>query len=60
MQAGSSDFLGEKTAATRIEDAVSGLLQSGKVRSLGTDSGHTTSEIGDMVAEQVKGGVAVG
>jgi len=54
------DFLGEKTAATRIEDAVSGMLQSGKIRSLGTDSGHTTSEIGDLVAEQIKGGVAVG
>jgi len=54
------DFLNEKNAATRIEDAVAGLLTSGKVRSLGTDSGHTTGEIGDLVVEQLKSGVAVG
>ena len=47
------DFVGEKEAATSIEDAVAGLLQSGRIRSLGTDSGHTTSEVGDLVVEQL-------
>jgi len=46
------DFLGEREAATAIETAVAGLLQSGRIRSLGTDSGHTTSEIGDLVVAQ--------
>ena len=54
------DFLGESDGAARIESAVSGLLKSGKIRSLGTDSGHTTSEIGKLVAEGVKSEVAVG
>ncbi len=53
------DFLGEKQGAARIESAVSTLLQSGKIRSLGTDSGHSTSEIGGLVAEGVKSAVAV-
>ena len=48
------DYLGEKDGATQIEGAVAGLLQSGRVRSLGTDSGHSTSEIGDLVVDQLK------
>jgi 3-isopropylmalate dehydrogenase len=48
------DFLGETQGAADIENAVAGMLQSGKVRSLGTDSGHTTSEIGNLVVDQLK------
>jgi len=53
------DFLGEHRGAERIESATTELLQSGKIRSLGTDSGHSTAEIGDLVAAQVVRGVAV-
>jgi 3-isopropylmalate dehydrogenase len=45
------DYLGEKRAARRIEDAVTGLLQSKRIPSLGSDSGLKTSEIGDLVLE---------
>jgi len=53
------DFLGETQGAQEIENAVAGMLQSGKIRSLGTDSGHTTSEIGDLVVDQLKAKAAV-
>jgi 3-isopropylmalate dehydrogenase len=43
------DYLGEADAARAIESAVARLLQSGKIKSLGADSGHSTSEIGDLV-----------
>jgi 3-isopropylmalate dehydrogenase len=45
--------LGEEKAGRSIEDAVARLLQSGKIRSLGADSGHSTSEIGDLVVGQL-------
>jgi 3-isopropylmalate dehydrogenase len=43
------DYLGEARAAQRIEEAVTGLLRSRRIPSLGSDSGLTTSEIGDLV-----------
>jgi isocitrate/isopropylmalate dehydrogenase len=48
------DYLGEKGAATRIEDAVSGLLRSKRLPSLGTDSGMSTSQLGDLVLEAME------
>ncbi len=48
------DYLGEKPASALVEEAVAGLLRSNRIRSLGTDSGHSTSEIGDLVAEEVR------
>ena len=48
------DFLGEKAAASLIERAVGELLSSKRIRSLGADSGHSTSEIGDMVTAEVR------
>jgi 3-isopropylmalate dehydrogenase len=45
------DYLGEARAARRIEEAVTGLLQSRRIPSLGSDSGLKTSEIGDLVLE---------
>jgi 3-isopropylmalate dehydrogenase len=47
------NYLGEADAAQAIEGAVSRLLQSGKITSLGADSGHSTSEIGDLVVGQL-------
>jgi 3-isopropylmalate dehydrogenase len=43
------DFLGEKRAAVAIEDAVTSILQSGRIQSLAARSGIPTSEMGDMV-----------
>lgn len=48
------DYLGEARAAKRIEDAVAGLLRSKRIPSLGSDSGLTTSGIGDMVLEELE------
>jgi 3-isopropylmalate dehydrogenase len=48
------DFLGEKRAARRVEDAVAALLASGRLPSLGTDSGVSTSKQGDLVLEQLE------
>jgi 3-isopropylmalate dehydrogenase len=48
------DYLGEKPAALLVESAVAGLLRSRRIRSLATDSGHSTSEIGDLVAAEVR------
>jgi 3-isopropylmalate dehydrogenase len=48
------DYLGEKGAATRIEDAVAGLLRSKRLPSLGTDSGMSTSQLGDLVLEAME------
>jgi 3-isopropylmalate dehydrogenase len=48
------DFLGETRAAARIEDAVSRLLASGRVPSADARSGIGTSEMGDMVVEELR------
>ena len=50
------DYLGEKNAATRIENAMQRLLVSRKIPSLSADSGLKTSQIGDMVTEEVAHG----
>lgn len=48
------DYLGETRAAARIEDVVAGLLRSKKIPSVGSDSGLSTSRIGDMVLEELE------
>ncbi len=47
------DFLGEKSAAARIDQAVRELLSSKQIPSVGANSGLATTAIGDMVAHQV-------
>ncbi len=48
------DFLGETKAAAAIEEAVTSLLQSGRIKSLDARSGIPTSEMGDMVVAELK------
>ncbi|MGD8866811.1 MAG: 3-isopropylmalate dehydrogenase [Gemmatimonadales bacterium] len=48
------DYLGETSAAARIEDALGDLLGSGAVPSADARSGIGTSEMGDMVVERVR------
>ena len=48
------DWLGEAGAARRIEEAVAGLLRSRRLPSLGTDSGMSTAEIGDLVLGELE------
>ena len=43
--------LGEARAASHLEEAVAGLLRSRRLPSLGTDSGFSTTQIGDLVIE---------
>jgi len=52
------DYLGEKGGAARIERAVAGLLKSKRLPSLGTDSGFGTTQIGDLVLEELAGAEA--
>jgi 3-isopropylmalate dehydrogenase len=49
------DYLGQTRAAARVEDAVAGLLRSKRIPSLGSDSGFSTSQIGDLVLEALEG-----
>ena len=49
------DYLGEKSAARRLEDVVAGLLASKRLPSLGTDSGFSTTQIGDLVIGALEG-----
>jgi 3-isopropylmalate dehydrogenase len=48
------DYLGEKSAAQRVEDSVAGLLSSGKIKYADARSGIGTVEMGKMVVEAVK------
>jgi 3-isopropylmalate dehydrogenase len=48
------DFLGEAHAAARIEDTVAGLLRSKRIPSLGSDSGFSTTQVGDLVLEALE------
>jgi 3-isopropylmalate dehydrogenase len=48
------DFLGETRAAARIEDTVAGLLRSKRIPSLGSDSGFSTTQVGDLVLEALQ------
>jgi 3-isopropylmalate dehydrogenase len=45
------DYLGEKKAANKIENAVAHLLSTGKIPSADARSGISTDRIGDMVVE---------
>lgn len=47
------DYLGEKQAAARIENAVAYLLSTGKIPSADARSGLSTTQIGDMVRETI-------
>jgi 3-isopropylmalate dehydrogenase len=47
------DYIGETAAAQRIELAVTDLLTTRKIPSLGAGSGLSTSQIGDLVCEAV-------
>jgi len=47
------DFLGEKDAAARVEQAVGTLLSSGEVPSADARSGISTSDMGDMVVAKL-------
>ncbi|MBI1796140.1 MAG: 3-isopropylmalate dehydrogenase [Candidatus Eisenbacteria bacterium] len=49
------DYLGETRAAARIEDTVAGLLRSKRIPSLGSDSGLSTSQVGDLVLGALEG-----
>ncbi len=49
-----TDYLGEKIAARRIEDSVAYLLASGKIKSADARSGISTTQMGDMVVEQIQ------
>jgi 3-isopropylmalate dehydrogenase len=48
------DYLGETRGAARIEETVAGLLRTKRIPSLGSDSGMTTSQIGDLVIEKLE------
>ena len=48
------DYLGETRAAARIEDVVAGLIRSNKIPSLGSDSGLSTSAVGDLVLKELE------
>jgi 3-isopropylmalate dehydrogenase len=54
------DFLGERTAAARIENAVAGLLASGRVPAVDASSGLSTEQVGTLVAEAVRSAQPVG
>jgi 3-isopropylmalate dehydrogenase len=43
------DYLGEARAAQRIEETVAALVRSKRIPSLGSDSGLSTTQVGDLV-----------
>jgi isocitrate/isopropylmalate dehydrogenase len=49
------EHVGEKTAADAVEKSVIRLLTSGRVKSIGTDSGIPTHAMGDMAASEIAG-----
>jgi 3-isopropylmalate dehydrogenase len=48
------DYLGEKRAARRVEQAVERLLRSKRLPSVGTDSGVPTDKVTDRVLEEME------
>jgi 3-isopropylmalate dehydrogenase len=48
------EYLGETAAANRIEAAVARLLVSRRLPSLGTDSGFSTTQVGDLVLSELE------
>jgi 3-isopropylmalate dehydrogenase len=53
------EYVGETRAATRIENAIAGLLKSRRVPSLGADSGLSTTQVGDLVLGELEQKVGV-
>jgi len=53
------DYLGETRGAARIEEAVASLLRSKQIPSLGSDSGLSTTQIGERVLEALEQKTAV-
>ena len=49
------EYLGEAKAAARVEEAVAALLSSGAIPSIDTRSGFSTSQVGDMVLQNIRG-----
>jgi 3-isopropylmalate dehydrogenase len=49
------EHVGEKAAADAVEKSVIRLLTSGKVKSIGTDSGIPTPVMGDLAAAEIAG-----
>ena len=49
------EYLGEARAARRIEDTVAALVRSRRIPSLGSDSGLSTSQVGDLVLGALEG-----
>jgi len=47
------DYLGEKEAADMIEKAIISVLGSGRIPDLSTRSGISTTQIGDMIVEEL-------
>jgi 3-isopropylmalate dehydrogenase len=47
------DYVGEKTAAKAVEDAIRALLTSGRITGVGTGD-HATSEVGDLVVNELR------
>ncbi|MBL8843263.1 MAG: 3-isopropylmalate dehydrogenase [Planctomycetes bacterium] len=47
------DYLGEKEAAAKVDQAIAALLTSGRIRSLNAGD-HKTDEIGDLVTAEVQ------
>jgi len=47
------DYLGEKQAAAAVENTIADLVRSNRIKGVGT-ADHATSEIGDMVAAELK------
>lgn len=52
------DYLGERSASTRIENAVAHLLDSGAIPSIDTRSGLSTTQASQMVMRQIEGSFA--
>jgi 3-isopropylmalate dehydrogenase len=48
------DYLGEARAAARIEETVASLLRSKRIPSVGSDSGLSTTEIGELVIQNLE------
>lgn len=47
------DYIGEKTASKAVEDTIRLLLTSGRIKGVSTGA-HPTSEVGDMVVEELR------
>lgn len=48
------EYIGEGEASRLVDDSLRALLTSRRIPSLGANCGRTTSEIGDMVVEEMK------